>query len=486
MTAPPPRRPLILASVMVALFMVSIESTIVSTAMPQIAGRLGDLHLYSWVFAAFLLTQTAMTVVFGKLADIYGRRPVMLAGIGIFLVGSLLCGLAWSIPSLIVFRLVQGIGAGAVLPVAQTVVGDLYSAQERGKVQGWLASVWGLSSVLGPLAGGIIVERASWPWIFWINLPIGVLAAIGFARFLRETVVRERRPVDVVGAALLTLTVAALMAAVTDPGTPLSLVSAAVFLPALAGFLWWERRAADPVLDIALWARQAIATNNLVVFLGGAALIGLTTFLPMYVQGVLGRSALTAGFALTMTVLGWPVGAAVGARSFGRLGLRGCLLLGAALMPVGAVAFVLLGPGSSPVLAGAGSFVIGLGMGFLNTAAVVMVQEVVGWSQRGSATASAIFSRNLGSALGAAVLGGVLNLSLSRSLAGGMESESLRRLLEGGGGAVADAAVRTALDGALHLTFWAVLALSLGCLVVGFLVPPVVMRPRVPVAAPAD
>jgi MFS family permease len=464
---------------MMAMFMIAIEATIVSTAMPQIAGQLGDLHLYSWVFASFLLTQTATTMVFGKLADIYGRRPVMLVGITIFLLGSLLCGLAWSMPSLVAFRLVQGIGAGAVQPIAQTVIGDLYSVKERGKIQGWLASVWGISSVLGPLVGGLIVQHVSWPWIFWMNLPIGVAAMVGFVLYLREDVARERRPVDAGGAVLLTLAVAALMAAATDPGSAFSAFAAAAFLGCTAAFLWWERRAADPVVNLALWRRRPIVTNNATVLFAGMSLIGLTTFLPMYVQGVLGRSALVAGFTLTAMVFGWPVGATIAARVFGRFGLRASLLFGAALLPIGALAFVVLGPGSSPWFAGIGSFVMGLGMGFLNTASVVMVQESVGWSERGAATASNVFARNLGSALGAAVLGGVLNLSLARqgSAGEGIDFERVRTLLEHGG-SVVDAAVRAALDGALHLTFWAILATALAGLLLATRVPHVTPRAR--------
>jgi len=218
LTSPTSRRPLVLASVMAAMFMIAIEATIVSTAMPQIAGRLGDLHLYAWVFSSFLLTQTATTVVFGKLADLYGRRPVLLAGIAVFLGGSLLCGVAWSMPSLIVFRLVQGIGAGAIQPVGLTVVGDLYPVHERGRIQGYLASVWGVSSVLGPLAGGLIVRHIGWPWVFWINVPVGLLAAAGFIAFLREDVPRVSRQIDVVGAALFTLAVTSLIVVLTEVG----------------------------------------------------------------------------------------------------------------------------------------------------------------------------------------------------------------------------------------------------------------------------
>ncbi len=480
----PVRRPLVIGAVMAAMFMIAIEATIVSTAMPQIAGQLGDLHLYSWVFSSFLLTQTATTVVFGKLADLYGRRPVLLVGIGVFLAGSVLCGLAWSIPSLIVFRLIQGVGAGAIQPVALTVVGDLYSVQERGRIQGYLASVWGISSVLGPLAGGLIIQHLSWAWIFWINVPVGLAAAASFMAFLREGAVRERRPVDVAGAALFTVAVASLMVGLTQAGegdARTAWVAGAGFLVSAGLFAWQERRAAEPMIAFRLWSRRPIATANAATLLSGMAVIGLTTFLPMYVQGVLGRSTLVAGFALTMMVLGWPIGATLAARNFTRFGLRLTLLFGAALLPVGATAFVLLGAGSSPVVAGAGSVVMGLGMGFLSTAAIVIIQDSVGWAERGSATASNIFSRNLGSTLGAAILGAVFNLSLSRHTGAGgvtpgqVTPGQLRGLLDHPQGAAVDAAARAALGQSLHLTFWAVFVIAALTLALALLVPRIVL-----------
>ncbi len=483
--SPALRRPLVLASVIAAMFMIAIEATIVSTAMPQIAGQLGDLHLYAWVFSSFLLTQTATTVVFGKLADLYGRKPVLLVGIAVFLLGSTLCGLAWSMSSLIVFRLLQGVGAGAIQPVSLTVVGDLYSVEERGRIQGWLASVWGISSVLGPLTGGLIIAHLSWSWIFWINLPIGLAAAAGFSAFLREDVASRVRSLDVAGAALFAVTIAALMLAITEAGTVggsrTASWSAGVFVLGAASFVWQERRARDPMLAFSLWARRPIAATNVTTLVSGMAIIGLTTFLPMFVQGVMGRSALVAGFTLTVMVLGWPIGATLAARNFRRFGLRATLLFGAALLPAGALAFLVLKPDTAPIVAGCGSLVMGLGMGFLSTAAIVLIQDSVGWAERGSATASNIFSRNLGSTLGATVLGGVLNLSLARH--GGSAAadfDAIRQLLGQPGRAAGGSAVRAALGQSLHLTFWAIFAMTVLTLLLATLVPAVTVKQSAP------
>src|SRR5215470_1295075 len=261
--APPKTsRPLVIASVMAAMVMIAIEATIVSTAMPQIVAQLGGLRLYSWVFSSFLLTQTATTVVFGKLADTYGRKPVMLIGIAVFLVGSILAGLSSSMPMLITFRLVQGIGAGAVLPVALTIVGDLYPASERGKIQGYLASVWAISAVLGPVAGGLIIRNLSWAWIFWINVPIGGVAAAAFLAFLQETRVPKGQSIDIIGAILFIIAVASLMLVLTDADVTSALVAALVFCASSMMFVLQERRAADPMISFAMWARRPIAATN--------------------------------------------------------------------------------------------------------------------------------------------------------------------------------------------------------------------------------
>src|SRR5271166_403493 len=265
MTALTTRRPLVLAAVMAANFMIAIEATIVSTAMPQIVAQLGGLELYSWVFAAFLLTQTATTVVFGKLSDLKGRKAVILSGIAIFLVGSILCGIAWSMPSLIVFRLIQGVGAGAVQPVAMTIVGDLYSAHERGKIQGWLASVWAISAVIGPLVGGLVIQYWTWAWIFWMNLPIGLLASAGFWFYLHEKRSEARGRIDHVSAGVFTIAIAAVMAGLTAFSTAGRMeigVITAIAAAAVVAFVVQERRSPEPMISLELWGRRPIAAVN--------------------------------------------------------------------------------------------------------------------------------------------------------------------------------------------------------------------------------
>src|SRR5271166_3150758 len=473
MTALATHRPLVLAAVMAANFMIAIEATIVSTAMPQIVAQLGRLSLYSWVFAAFLLTQTATTVVFGKLSDLRGRKVVMLSGIAIFLFGSLLCGFAWSMPSLIVFRLAQGVGAGAVQPVAMTIVGDLYSVHERGKIQGWLASVWAISAILGPLVGSLIIQRWSWAWIFWMNLPIGIVASAGYWFYLHEKKSEARGTIDHLSAGVFTVAIAAIMALMTafsTAGWTEIAIIAAIAVAAVAGFVVQERRSPEPMISLDLWGRRPIAAVNASSLFAGMVMIGLTTFLPVFVQGVMGRPPLTAGFALSAMVLGWPIGATLSPRLWGRFGLRNVLRGGSALVPLGALAFVFLQAETPPAVAGIGSAAVGFGMGLSSNSSIVLIQEIVEWAERGSVTAAYLFARTLGSAFGATAFGAVLNAGLIHSDVGPVTSDELRRLLEGDPSSTGEA-LRAALDHSLRLTFASMFIIALLVAATAALVP---------------
>jgi len=475
----------VLTALILAMFMGAIEATIVATAMPQIAGTLGGFSLYSWVFSSYLLMQAVTIPVFGKLADLLGRKPVFIAGTVVFLLGSVLCGFATTMPLLVAFRFLQGIGAGAVQPITATLAGDLYTLEERGRVQGYLSSVWGISAIVGPLAGGLIVQHAGWPWIFWLNVPFGVLTIALVALFLHENVAHERRSVDYAGAGLLFVGVSSLMLALTQGaewGTGPLAALVAVFGVAFLLFLFQERRAPDPIMHLEIWGNRTIALANVATLTAGIAMIGLISFLPAYVQGVQGGSALAAGFALSAMTVGWPLASVVAGRLFVRLGVRRLARAGGVAVMLGALMVALLAD-RGPAEVGVGSFVTGVGLGLLSTTFIVAIQTRVAWTQRGVATASNMLMRILGNALGAAIFGGVLNLRLRAFLAErGLERrislDSVQGLLGEGApraGAVlsgpAARVLREGLSTSLHLVFWGVVLSAAATLVVSWLVP---------------
>ena len=469
------RRPLVIVSIMLATFMVAVEATIVATAMPRIVGQLGGFTYYSWVFSAFLLAQSTTTVIYGKLSDMFGRKPMLIVGILIFLVGSTLAGFAWSMASLIAFRLLQGLGAGAIQPVTMTVVGDLYKLEERAKVQGALASVWAVSAVIGPLAGGIIVDHLSWAWIFWINLPLGVLSIAGFVCFLHERITPREAKIDYLGTILFSISIVSLLVILTETGSGFAVLGllSIVFVVSGVLFIWQERRAPEPIISIALWSRRLVATSNAATLLAGMALIGLTTVLPIYVQGVLGRSPLEAGFTLTMLIVGWPLAVMLASRFFRMFGIRRTLRAGSFMFPFGALFLLFLTPESSPIIAGVGSFLMGFGMGLISLTSVVLVQESVEWSMRGSATASIIFSRSLGNTLGATALGAIMNIGIAHFGSGELATR-LHDILNqptGLSDLVGDPAIRNVFGAALHWSFWGVVIVAITTFATVWLIP---------------
>nr|WP_096440449.1 MDR family MFS transporter [Alteribacter populi] len=404
---------------MLGMFMAAVEATIVSTAMPSIVADLGGFSLFSWIFSTYLLMQVVTIPIYGKLSDMFGRKLVFTFGVSVFLIGSIMCGFAPSIEWLIASRVIQGLGAGAVQPIATTIVGDMYTKEERAKIQGYLASVWGISAVLGPVLGGLILQFAHWQWVFWINIPVGILAVAGVFVFLKEDVEKQSKPIDYGGTAILLLGVTSLMLVFIQGGTVWPWTSTPIlsllflFAASLMLFIWQERRAEDPVMSLTIWKDKLIATANLASLTLGAVLIGVSSYLPTYVQIVLGESAMVAGFTLTMMSVGWPISSTLAGRWLVPLGSRKTAMIGAASLMIGASMFVALSYLQHPVWAGVASFFIGGGMGFTTTTFIVSIQSQVSWRLRGVATASNMFMRLLGSALGVAFLGGVLNNRLA-------------------------------------------------------------------------
>ncbi|GAA4235061.1 MDR family MFS transporter [Streptosporangium album] len=474
-----------LAAIMLCTGLVALDSTIIATAVPSVVRDLGGFSQFPWLFSIYLLTQAVTVPLYGKFADIFGRKPVMFFGIAVFLLGSALCGVAWDMPSLIVFRALQGIGAGAVQPMSITMVGDLYSVEERARVQGYVASVWGVSSVIGPTLGGLFSEYLSWRWIFFINLPLGAVAAWVLARRFKERVTRSSHRIDYLGATLLMGGSSLLILGLLEGGVawswgsvPSLLIFAAGTVMAVA-FVLVERRAVEPILPLWVFRHRTLTGGNLVSVGIGALMIGLSSYVPTYAEGVLGTGALVAGFALAALTIGWPIAATLSGRLYMRIGFRDTALIGGALIVAGTVLCALLTQ-HAPIWAVAGAcFVVGAGLGLASSPTMVAVQSVVGWERRGVVTATNMFCRSIGSAVGAAVLGAISNATLAdrfahppASVAGRLpDSVDATSLVLGGQSPVGQPAVtsfiRTALYDATHTIFLAVVVvavLSVGAL----------------------
>ncbi len=408
----------ILISLMLSIGLVAIDSTVIATAVPSVVGDLGGFAQFPWLFSIYLLAQAVTTPIYGKLADLYGRKPILLLGIGLFLIGSVLCGCAWSMLALIVFRLIQGIGAGAIQPMSMTIVGDLFTVAERGRVQGYMASVWAVSSVVGPTLGGVFSEYVNWRWIFLVNIPLCLLAFTMLWRSLHEDVQRREHRLDFAGAALLAVGCTLLILGLLEGGvawawsSPASVGVLGGGAMLVAVFALVERRAAEPVLPPWMFRRRMLVSTNLASVGAGAVLLGLTSYVPTFVQVVVGTGPLVAGFTLAALTLGWPLTASQSGRLYLPLGFRTTALIGTGLVVLGSVLATLLDVRSGVVSVGLACFVVGAGLGWVAAPTLIAAQSTVGWEERGVVTASNMFSRSIGSAVGAALFGAIANASL--------------------------------------------------------------------------
>ena len=380
--------------------------TVVSTAMPTVVAELGGALHYAWVFSAYMLASTVMVPIHGKLADLYGRKPVILAAMGIFLVGSMASGQARSMTTLIVFRAVQGIGAGGLQPIAFTIVGDIFRTDERARMQGVFGAVWGIAGLVGPLLGGLIVATLSWRWVFYVNVPFGILAAVILWMSFVETVEKKQHALDIPGAALLSLAVMSLLLGV-EGLVPWILLPSSVLL-AIA-FIAVELRAKEPMLPPRLFKTPVLAASSALSTVTGAAMIGMVTFLPLYAQGVLGATPTEAGAVIAPMAIAWPIASAISGRLIPRVGFRPLVRGGIILVAFGTLALALaIGRGATTDELRIAAATFGFGMGFANTAQVLAVQSSVTFRERGVATASTVFFRNIGGTVGVGVMGAVL------------------------------------------------------------------------------
>ncbi len=400
---------------MVATGLVAIDSTVIATAVSSIVGDLGGFSSFPWLFSIYLLASAVTVPVYAKLSDTFGRKPLILWGIGVFLLGSILCGFAWDMPSLIIFRAVQGIGAGAILPIVITMVGDIYTLEERARVQGYLASVWAIAAVAGPTLGGVFAQFDLWRGIFFINIPLCLLAGWMIWSRFHEKVERREHRIDYAGAALLSVSVTLLLLGVLQGGTgwpwdsPQSLAVLGSGSVLLVAFVLVERRAAEPILPFWALSRRLLWTTNLLGFCVGAVLIGLTAYVPTFLTVTTGAEPIAAGLALGALTIGWPLAATISGRLYLRFGFRTTTILGASVLVIGTALLALstLDP-SIWVVAGL-CFLIGAGFGFAAVSTLVAAQTSVEWSERGVVTGTQLFSRSIGQSIGAAALGAIAN-----------------------------------------------------------------------------
>ncbi|MFE4311631.1 MFS transporter [Streptomyces sp. NPDC056891] len=462
----PRRRGPVVAALMLGMGLAAIDGTIVSTAVPQIVGDLGGLAVFSWLFSGYLLAVTVTLPVYGKLSDTFGRKPVLIAGVVFFLIGSLLCAAAWNMASLIAFRVVQGLGGGALQGTIQTIAADLYPLKERPKIQAKLSSVWAASSVAGPAAGGLLAGYADWRWIFLINLPVGLVALWLIVRHLVEperATPREPRArvrIDWAGALAVFATGALLLTALVQGGVAwpwlsapsLGLLAGAAVLGAVTVFV--ERRAAEPIIPGWVWRRRTISAVNLALGALGLLMVAPTVFLPTYAQSVLGLGPIAAGFVLSVMTLSWPISAAFSNRIYGRIGFRLTAVIGISLALLLLLAFPFLPFPGEPWQPALVMLLLGGALGLFQLPLIVGVQSTVPYEERGTTTASVLFCRQVGQSVGAALFGAVANAVLAARLGGG-DLDTLARALDAPGSLSAGTmdGLRRAVDAAVDYVF---------------------------------
>jgi len=453
------RRRAVVASLMLCMGLAALDATIVSTAVPQIVGDLGGFSVFSWLFSGYLLAVTVTLPVYGKLSDTFGRKPVLITGSALFLLGSLLCALAWDMGTLIAFRIVQGLGGGALQGTVQTLAADLYPLEQRHKIQAKLSTVWAASAVAGPALGGVLAAYAGWRWIFLINLPLGAVALWLLVRHLHEPerAAPARPPrIDWAGALTVFACGGVLLTALVQGGVAwpwLSAPSLALFCAGLGlvGVLVLvERRAAEPIIPGWVWRRRSIAAVNLALGALGLLMVAPTVFLPTYAQSVLGLAPVAAGFVLSVWTLSWPVSAALSRHVYRRIGFRNTAMLGIGSATLLLCAFPFLpypGEAWQPALL---MLLLGAALGLFQLPLLIGVQSTVEWAERGTATASVLFCRQTGQTIGAALFGAVANGVLASRLGGAGDLDSVTTSLESGAPAEH---VRRAVAAAVHSVY---------------------------------
>jgi EmrB/QacA subfamily drug resistance transporter len=438
------RRFRIIAGVISASFLAALDTTALATAMPTIVGELGGMTLYSWAFSVYMIFTAVAMPVWGKLVDTLGKKQVFFWSVGVFTAGSVLCAAAWNIESLILFRGVQGVGAGGLASVPFAIISTVFPVEQRGKALGFLASTWGIASVLGPMVGSFLVLHLTWRWVFYLNIPFGTLAVVLIALHYRDAEAHHRRRVDYLGSALLCLAIMALMMIALwmgkgrPPGDPAVLGGTVVFLASALGFLRHERSTEDPVLEIRFFRIRAFWLGNLLGFLASFAVYGVIAFMPLYAQTRMGGSPVEAGVVITAMSLCWSTASVTAGRLVYRLGERTLITTGALCSTAGFLLILSGVPATGLTSLAACVGVVGIGMGCQTPSLMLAVQHSLEQKNLGVATSSQMLARTIGGALGVSMLGAVVAGRMGerfaeaagRGMPGGLPPEAERFLAE--------------------------------------------------------
>lgn len=420
------QKAIILGSVMLGLFVSAMDQTVVSTATPRVVAELGGLSLYSWVFTSYMLTSTTLVPIVGKLGDMYGRKPFFMAGIAVFMLASVLSGASQSIEQLIVFRGIQGIGAGLIMANAFTIIGDLFTPVERGKYQGLFSAVFGLASIVGPFIGGYLTDNISWRWVFYVNIPIGVVAlpALYFGLPAVQRVAAKRR-IDYLGTVALVLATVPLLLAAVWVGerrfaltSPVTVGMGGFALLMIAAFIAIERRAAEPVLPLSLFRSRTVAVGTVIVFLTGLAMFGVISFVPLFVQGALGKSATRSGSVTMPMMIAMVITSIIAGQVVSRTGrYKWQTFIGMGFVATGIFLLSRMTVETGGIEVARNIVFVGIGMGMSMPTLNLAVQNAVPQRMLGVATASSQFFRQIGGTLGVAILGAAMTARLSGEIA---------------------------------------------------------------------
>jgi EmrB/QacA subfamily drug resistance transporter len=495
----------VVVGVMTGMFVAALEATVVGTAMPTVIASLKGLQYFSWVFSAYIVTSTVTVPVWGKLSDLYGRRLLYQIGIGVFILGSMLSGMAMTMPQLIVFRAIQGLGAGALIPLGMTIIGDTFTVEERTKMQAFFSGVWGLSSVIGPVIGGFITDQLSWRWVFYINLPIGIVTALIIGFSLKEPKRTQKPSVDYAGAVLLMVAISLLMLAMVEGGASVATIFSAQnillivsSLLLLVIFVWVEKRVKDPIIPFDLFRNRTIAVAVGAGFLSGVAMFGVISFVPLLAQGALGSTATEAGSLLTPLMLSWVTFSVIGGRLMLKVGYRILTLAGFLVLAFGFGLLAIYTREMPRFWLYFDLVIIGAGLGMTMLTLLIAVQQAVERPKLGVATSLNQFSRAIGGAFGVAIMGAFLTASLAGQLyqaaLKGTAGLTVARaaelaanpnaLIEPGAKASLPpdtlAVLQDSMAQSLHMVFWVGTAFALLAFLVSFLLPKHQKAPKIP------